>query len=385
MQNSHPPEEEETKKSEPITAKIRSSALVGLFVLALLYTAYFARDILIPMALAFLFSLILIPLVAGLARLRIPRPTGAAIVLALLLAGFGFGVYGLSGPSLHWFKQAPHAVRKLERMIHTSNGPLKAVKKTENSVKQAEGNKAPAKPAKPATPATPVKVVKKQATLMDRLGGVAPAILTGVGIAIVLLYFLLAASDSFLRSLAHAIPRWPDKRHAIEIAHNIQHHIARYLFTITLINLGVGLVDGFALWLIGMPNPILWGAMIAIFNFVPYLGALTAIVVLFLIALITFSHIGVVLAVPATVLFVAIMEGQFITPHIVGRRLSLSPVAVFIMIVVWGWLWGVVGAIIAVPFLACFKLLCEEIESLNPISDFLTSYYGSKTANNHED
>ncbi|MGH8160763.1 MAG: AI-2E family transporter [Gammaproteobacteria bacterium] len=365
---------EESEAAEAASAfKIRSGVLVGILVLMILYTAYFARAILIPMALAFLFSLILIPAVAWLARWRIPRPVGAVIVLALLLSGFGAGVYGLSTPALHWINEAPHAVRKVERMVHSPYGPLKKIRKTEKKVNHPRDQN-----QGPENTAAPVKVVQPQKSMMDQVMAQTPDILIGIGIAIVLLFFLLAASDSFLRSLAHAIPRWPDKRRAVEIARNIQHHIARYLFTITLINMCVGLVDGIALGLLGIPNPVLWGAMIAIFNYVPYLGALTSIVIVGLIAVVTFNQIGLILLAPGIVLVVAILEGQFITPHIVGRRLNLSPVAVFVTLVVWGWLWGVVGAIIAVPLLASFKLMCEEIEPLNPIAEFLTSYYGHK-------
>ncbi len=355
----------------PTAQTIRSGVLVGILVLMILYTAYFAREILIPMALAFLFSLILTPLVGWLARLHIPRPAGAALVLALLLAGFGFGIYGLSKPATHWIGQAPQAVRKVERMVHLPRGgPLSKAKKAKEQVKKAASENSGSEKQ-----ATPVKIVNSNGSMMSRAESVTPAVLTGIGIAIVLLYFLLAASDSFLRSLAHAVPRWSDKRRVVEVARSIQHNIARYLFTITLINLSVGLVDGFALWLIGIPDFVLWGAMIALFNYVPYLGALVSIVIVFLISLMTFHSIGVIVAAPATMLLVSILEGQFITPHVVGRRLALSPVAVFITLVVWGWLWGIVGAIIAVPLLAAFNLMCEEIEPLNPISDFLTSYY----------
>lgn len=370
-----PPRDDEAGKAEdnspPIVQKVRSGVLVGILALMILYTAYFAREILIPMALAFLFSLILTPLVGWLARLRIPRPAGAALVLALLLAGFGFGIYGLSGPATHWIGEAPQALQKLERTFHFSNGgPLdevqKAKKQAENTASKNQGNK---------KQATPVKIVNRNSSMMSRAASVTPVVLTGIGIAVVLLYFLLAASDSFLRSLAHAVPRWPDKRRVVEVARSIQHNIARYLFTITLINLSVGLVDGFILWLIGIPDFVLWGAMIALFNYVPYLGALVSIVIVFLISLMTFHGIGVIIAAPATMMLISILEGQFITPHVVGRRLALSPVAVFVTLVVWGWLWGIVGAIIAVPMLAAFNIMCEEIKPLNPISDFLTSYY----------
>ena len=345
---------EEREISPDTLYKVRSGALIGIFILAILYTAYFAAPILIPMALAFLLSMILAPIVGWLERFHIPTMLGAAVVLVVLLTGIGAGVYGLSKPAIHWIKEAPHAVKKLERTFHSINGPFHEIQETKQKVESMSSDNSTPGPAP-----KPVKVVNQSPGVMGHMASVAPTVLTG---------------DSFLRSLAHVVPRWSDKKRVVEIARGIQHHISRYLLTITLINLCLGLVDGLVLWAIGIPNPLLWGVMIAIFNYVPYIGAATAIGVLTLIALVTFSHIGMILLVPGVVLAVAILEGQFVTPHVVGRRLVLSPVAVFIALVVSGWIWGIAGAIMAVPLLASFKIMCEEIEALNPIAEFLTVY-----------
>lgn len=343
--------------------------MIGIFILAILYTAYFAAPILIPIALAFLLSMILAPIVRWLERFHIPAMLGAAVVLVALLTGIGTGVYGLSKPAEHWIKEAPYAVKKLERAFYSINGPFQEIRKTKQKVESMSSNNSTSGSAP-----KPIKVVNQSPGVMGHMASVAPTVLTGVGIAIVLLYFLLAAGDSFLRSLAHVVPRWSDKKRVVEIVRGIEHQISRYLLTITLINFCLGLVDGLALWAIGIPNPLLWGVMIAIFNYVPYLGAVTTIGVLTLIALVTFSHVGMILLVPGVVLAVAILEGQFVTPRVVGRRLVLSPVAVFIALVLSGWIWGIAGAIMAVPLLASFKIMCEEIEVLNPIAEFLTVY-----------
>ncbi|HEX5314927.1 MAG TPA: AI-2E family transporter, partial [Gammaproteobacteria bacterium] len=369
-QNPTPPSPEDLDEPPtPAERRVRSGAVIGILVLMILYTAYFAAPILIPMALAFLLSLLLSPAVGWLARLRIPRVIGAALVLALLLVGFGAAIYGLSAPATHWVKEAPEAIAKIEKMFHSVNGSFNELQKATQKVESLPATNPPAS----ETP-RPVKVVNANPGLVGEIFATAPDILAGVGIAIVLLYFLLAASDSFLRSLAHVVPRWSDKKRVVEVARGIQRHISAYLLTITLINLTLGLVDGLILWALGMPNPILWGAMIAIFNYVPYVGAATAIVVLTLIALLNFDGLGHVIVVPAAILAVAILEGQFLTPRIVGRRLVLSPVAVFLALVVCGWIWGIAGAIMAVPFLASFKIMCEEIEPLRPIAQFLTLY-----------
>jgi predicted PurR-regulated permease PerM len=344
----------------------RTAALIGIFTLMVLYTIYFAASLLIPITMALLLALIFSALIGWLERWHIRPPLGAALVLVLMLGGFTAGVYGLSAPAMTWIQKAPIALRKLELTFQSSHGPLDELKRTKKEIENITGSdtKSIGEPKK-------VQVVQ-QPNIVNTALTTTPDVLSGAGICIVLLYFLLASGDSFLRSLAHVIPQWRDKKVAVEIARGVQRHISRYLMTVTLINLCLGLADGLILWGIGMPSPVLWGALIAVFNYVPYVGAAAAIIILSLVALLTFSHIGTILLVPAVIFAMAILEGQFITPHVVGRRLALSPVAIFLTLVIWGWMWGIVGAIIAVPMLASFKLLCEQIELLEPIAAFLT-------------
>lgn len=345
----------------------RGIAMVGIFVLMVLYTMYFAAPVLIPITMALLLALILSPIIRRMQRIHVPPPLGAALLLIVLLGGFMAGIYGLSSPAMHWVEQAPQAIQKLESTFHQSSGPLQELRQTRQKIGNATGTK-----SQPATGPEKVKVVGQSKTI-NRVLATTPTFLSDIGITIVLLYFLLAAGDSFLRSLVRVIPRLHDKILAVEVAHGIQHHISRYLMTISLINLSLGFIDGLILWALGMPDPALWGALIVVFNFVPYVGAACMILILSLVALVTYNDIGMILLVPASILAMSILEGQFFTPHTVGRRLALSPVAIFITLVVMGWMWGIVGAIIAVPLLAAFKLFCEEIESLNPIAEFLTT------------
>ncbi|HET7370554.1 MAG TPA: AI-2E family transporter [Gammaproteobacteria bacterium] len=346
---------------------LRSGAVMGIFILMVLYTIYFAAPILIPITMALLLALIFSSVIGWLERIHIRPPLGAALVLIVMLGGFTAGVYGLAQPAMHWIKQAPVALHKLERTFQSAHGPLDQLKKTRQEIEKLTDSD-----STPTSEPEKVKVVQ-QPNIINQALTTTPGVLSGAGITIVLLYFLLASGDSFLRSLAHVIPQWHDKKVAVEIARGVQQHISRYLMTVTLINLCLGFVDGLILWAIGMPSPVLWGALIALFNYVPYVGAAAAIVILSLVALVTFNHIGTILLVPAAIFGMSVLEGQFITPHVVGRRLALSPVAIFITLVIWGWMWGIVGAIIAVPMLAAFKLLCEEIEVLNPVAEFLTA------------
>ena len=156
--------------------------------------------------------------------------------------------------------------------------------------------------------------------------------------------FLLASGDFFLRKLIKVLPTLSDKKRALTITNTMQREISRYFLTVTLINAGLGLAVGTALYFIGMPTPYLWGAMAFALNFIPYLGALVGIVLTAAVALVSFDSIGQALLAPAAYLALATLEGNFITPTIMGKRFTLNPVVVFIWLIFWGWLWGVIGA-----------------------------------------
>jgi len=171
--------------------------------------------------------------------------------------------------------------------------------------------------------------------------------------------------------MVQVMPTLTDKKRVVETARDIQRHVSMYLGTITLINIAIGLVVALAMYLLGMPNPLLWGALLTVLNYIPYLGPLVCIAIVGLVSLLTFDTPVQILLPPAVILAVNIVEGQFLTPILAGRRLALSPVAVFLSLVVLGWIWGTIGVLIAVPMLVTTRLVCEHIESLNPIATFL--------------
>jgi predicted PurR-regulated permease PerM len=198
------------------------------------------------------------------------------------------------------------------------------------------------------------------------------SILVAAGATIVLLYFLLAMGDSFLRKLVQVIPGRADKHRAVAMTRAIKGDIARYLSTVTLINAGLGAVTALVMNLLGMPNPVLWGVMVALLNFVPYIGPLCSLVVLTIVAILTFDQIGDALLVPGIFSALVILEGQILTPVVIGRNLTLNPVMVFIGMLFWGWLWGIVGALIAVPMLMTFKIVCDHVSGLAPVGELLS-------------
>lgn len=344
---------------------VRSLVLTGIFVLLSFYTLYFARSLFLPIVLAILLNFLLAPLVRGLKRLRIPEGIGAGIVILGFLGAVSLGMYRLSGPASGWIERAPDGLQRVERRIRQVRQPVedvrRAAERVERQVEQiARGDSR-----------RPQEVELRRDTFTGVVLSRTGSFLGGAVVMIVLLYFLLASGDLFLRKLVRVLPRLEDKKRAIEIARQTQRHISAYLSTVTLINIGLGIAVGLAMWAIGMPNPVLWGVLAGFLNYIPYLGPMVTASILAVVSLLTFDHLGRALVVPLLYLGINATEGYLVTPMMLGRRLTLNPVVIFLGIILWGWIWGVAGALLAVPILATFKIFCDHIEPLAPIGEFL--------------
>jgi predicted PurR-regulated permease PerM len=198
-------------------------------------------------------------------------------------------------------------------------------------------------------------------------------IVAGTLVALILLYFILSSPSLFTLKLVRALPRLRDKVRAVEIIRTVRQEVSTYFLTITLINVGLGACTALVMYALGMPSPLLWGVMAMLFNFVPYLGPMSGLIVLTLAALHTFGEAGQIIAVPAAFFALVLLEGQVLNPLIVGRRLQCNPVAVFGSFVVWGWLWGVAGLVVAVPLLVVLKTFSHHVPSFTPLAHFLSS------------
>jgi predicted PurR-regulated permease PerM len=342
--------------------EVRSVALTGLFVLAAFYTLYFARAFFFPIVFAVLLDFLLSPLIRALKRARIPEPLGAALVIIVLLGAAGASIYGLTGPAREWVGKLPSSMRDAQDRLRQLRKPVEQVSKTAEQVEQA---------TKITDQAKAQEVVVKGPTLTERLFGTTQTIVASAVEVIILLYFLLAAGDLFLQKLIKVLPQLRDKKKAVAIARETEASISTYLVTVTLVNVGLGITVAAVMFLMKMPSPLLWGALAALAEFVPYLGATALMTVLALAGLVTFDHIGHALLVPAAYLGVNFLQSQFVSPLVLGRRLTLNPVAIFVGLVFWWWIWGVPGAFIAVPLIATFKIFCDHIEALAPIGEFL--------------
>lgn len=187
----------------------------------------------------------------------------------------------------------------------------------------------------------------------------------------VLLYFLLASGDLFLRKTIAVTPRFSDKKRAVDIAQQVEMAVSRYLFTVAIINIGLGASVALAMYLMGVPNPVLWGVMVGTLNFIPYIGDIVSFSVLTVVGLLTFDPLWQSLMVPGVFYLLTALEGYLITPLIVSRRLSLNPVVIILSVLFWGWMWGVPGALLAVPILVALKTVCDRVESLQVFGEYL--------------
>jgi predicted PurR-regulated permease PerM len=340
---------------------IRSVALTGLFILAVFYTIYFMRSILLPIVLALLLSYLLRPIVRGAKKLKIPLPVGAAISLIGLIALVGYGLSALTAPAVGWLQQAPAGFTQLQHK-------LMPVKKSVAQVTQAT---AEIESLARATPENKAVEVQRH-PISEMLVMHTPEFIASAILSAILLYFLLVYDQTFIAKLVKLLPTLSDKKTAVGIAHDIESQVSRYLFTITAINTSLGLAVGTAVGMLGLRNPVMWGVMVALLNFVPYLGALTGIICMTIGAVLSFDSLGYALIFPAIYLGFGTLEGSFITPWIMGRSLTLNPVMILLSLTFWGWMWGIVGVVLAVPILATFKIFCAHIKPMEPLAEFLS-------------
>ncbi len=343
---------------------IRSLALSGLFLLACLYTLYFARNLLFPIALATVLSLLLSPLINLLEKLKVSRYLGAGLVVISLVLLVLVSLYRLTVPAGEWIKKAPAAMNRIETKLQ--------------HVRQSFRHMTQATEALEEITSMPDRANGSGATVKITEAGWGTAVFEMttefmvVSVAtLVLMFFLLSSGDFFLEKLVKVLPTLSDKKRAVEIVRGVEENISGYLFTVTLINLGLGCCVGFVMYALGMPNPVLWGVMAGVFNFIPYIGGLVGMGILTMAAALTFDHLFAIVLPVLAYGCLTVLEGMVFTPMILGRRFLLNPVVVLLGIMFWGWIWGVGGALLAVPIVASIKIVCDHLEPLAPFGEFL--------------
>ena len=341
---------------------IRSLALTGIFIILLVYTLKIGSTFFIPVVLALLLSFVFASVIRLLSRFYVPAPLGAAIVLLALLGSLALGIYRLAEPAREWMAKLPETVRHVERKLKNVKQSVQEVTKATKEVDRLTSLDGGEKTQ---------KVEVKRATLGESLLGSTQEFLVGTGLVFALLFFLLASGDLFLRKLVSVLPSFHDKKLAVEISHQIEQDVSRYLLAISCINAVFGAAVGGCMYLLGLPNPLLWGVMAGLFHFIPFLGAVVGIIFVTMVAMVTLDSMETIVLVPAVYVALNLLEEYLVLPWVLGRRLLLNPVVVFLWLIFWGWLWGVPGALMAIPLLAILKIICDHIESLGAIGEFL--------------
>ena len=330
--------------------------------LAVLYSLYFAREFLIPITFALLLNFLLSPLIRRMARWHLKAPIAAAIVVIALIGAVGDGAYQLAGPAQRWAATAPQSFARAQGKLRGIIRPMQQVTKNVEQAASGLGG----------TPTDKnTGVVVQTESVSSRLFGTTQRIVAGMLEVFILLYFLLAGGDLFLQKLIKVLPHFGDKVKAVEIARATESAVSAYLSTALFVNVAEGAVVAAVLWLLGMPNVLLWGALVTCLEFVPYLGALTAVLVLAVAGLTTYDDVARALLIPGSFLAINMLQANLVTPLLLGHRLTLNPVAIFIGLTFFFWIWGVPGAFLAVPLLATFKIFCDHIVSLAAIGEFL--------------
>lgn len=339
-------------------------ALIALVALAAFFSLYLARGFVLPVILATVLALIFRPVVTVLERLRIPSALTAGIVVALLIGTCFYGLSSLYTPATEWIQRAPDAIERLERTMQKFRGSI-----VEDAGRAAESVERLTNPDGEKSRTVEIKQPGVGARLID----VTVGLVTDTAIVLILLFFLLATGGTLLTRITAFVRQKRKRTSEPQLIHELERQISRYFATITLINAGLGVSVGCALALLGLPNPMLWGVIVAFLNFVPYLGGIVGIIVVGLASTIAFDEPWRMLAAPAVYLALNAIEGMLITPLILGRRFAVDPCFVFIWLFFWGWMWDIPGALLAMPMLTAVKIVSARLPELEGLNRLIAS------------
>jgi predicted PurR-regulated permease PerM len=398
------PKPRPTPKREPVLlhmpVSVRSTSLAVIAFVACLVAMQWARDVIVPILLGTTFSYALTPIVKRLESLRIPRAVGATFVVVAVVSLAGWGVWALSGEANELLDTAPQVTQKLRELTRRSTGSDSAIAKVQAAAAEIESvaDTAPApasaaptssaaansqrRAARPSSgtgaPTATRVVIEKQAfdirsyVLTGTLG--VAAFLGQTAIVFLVALFLLASGSNFRRKMVRlAGPRLSQKRVTIDTLNEISGQIQRYLIVQFAVSILVGLATWLAFFAMGMHQSAVWGAVAAITNFIPYVGAILVGSASAVVGLVQFGTVGMALAIGATSFAIHTLIGNLLTPWWMGRASRMSPFAVFVAVLVFGWLWGIVGLLLGPPILMVVKSVCDRIDELTPVGELLAA------------
>lgn len=347
-------------QTDPVLNSPLSISALVLAILAATYALYVGKDVVLPIMLAVVLKLLLQPTMDFLRnRLRLPAAFAALLLIICLFLFIATVLFAISGPASAWIGKLPEVLPILKQKLGVLREPIDYL---QGMFKELE--EVAASPAQGAS--VPTVAVKDPTAITSKLAWSTISIFTRLLSTLVILFFLLAAGDRLLRGLIEVLPRFSDKRQAVDIASEIQRQIGGYLFIITLMNAAVGVLTGLAMWSCGLGDPILWGVAAFLLNFVPIIGPLVGVGIFLLAGLVALEWPWSAFLPAGLYLLIHIAEGEIITPLLLAKRFTLNPVVVIVALFFWHALWGVPGALLAVPLVAMFKIASDRIEVLRP-------------------
>lgn len=347
----------------PLPTEPRTIFLGGLFILAVLAVAYVAAEIVLPVVLAIVLKLLLQPLVRAANRLGVPRGIGAILAIVLLMAIIAGLVSALAGPAADWATKLPSALSTIQQQLAILRRPIDTIQWMLQELQGfVSGGGVTAVPQAPPM---------RSANLMGVLFSGTATVAAGLFTTLVVLFYLLVAGETFLRRLVELLPGFRNKRQAVEITQHIEHSITFYLLVATLINAVVGLATLLVMWLTGVGNPLLWAVIAFVLNFVPILGPMVGLVIFLMASVLSLGVTWWALLPVGLYFIVHIVEGELVTPMVMAHRFTINPVVVIMALVFWYWMWGVPGAILAVPMLAITKIVCDNVRPLRAFGHLL--------------
>lgn len=329
----------------------RDRLLAALVLFSALYTCALAQVVLVPIVIAILLGLMLAPAVRLLERWHVPRVLGALAVTLAFFTALAAVLLMLAAPAREWLGRLPTALAHMQDLLQELRRPLQMASEAGKKLGELAS----------LDEAAPVRLVDASSGFVPQALSAAPALVTALVIVLFLTFLFLLHGDVLLRKFVTLAPDWRSKRDLVQATRQAQHELSLYMLTISLINAGLGVATMIALYLLGMPDPWLWGGVAALLNFAPFVGPLATAILLVVAGFAEFSTPWQALAAPGAFLFLQMLEGQLITPHLVGHRLALDPVMVFLVLILLGWMWGVAGLLLAVPLISCIKLIATRI------------------------
>jgi len=372
MDNAGSTNDNQSKKSASAFSKIaqQTKLLHILTFLAVIYTLYLAKSLLIPLVFSAFIALLLSPLVALARKLYVPRTISAGMLIAFLVTPFTILGLELVEPAERWMQSLPKIAAEISEEIDeiTSNidaystaAPAEPVQKERSLFNWFGDDEEPVDPLPDKSNSVSEKIKQSSIDIGLTLFSNAPLLLAQVLACIVLIFFLLVFGPSLFHVFIRDFPIVTNKRRALVLVDQIQRELSSYIVTISIINSCLGLATAGVFTYLGIDDALLWGALVALLNFVPYLGGLASCIVLLVVGLVQFGLTSSVFLPAAMFLGLNIIESQLITPAVLGRSMQLNPLIIIVWISITGWLWGVVGVLLAVPILMCIKIILENL------------------------